>query len=319
MNRTALACFLLSLSLVFSGCLGFGDDDDSVAPPDNDDFVAPPGSVIFSAMGDVPYSNDQKAFLAKQITTHNAQSPSSFAVHVGDIKSGVDASCNESTYETVASQLLQLSVPTFIIPGDNEWNDCPDPDEAWGYWETWYNEFEQNWFDAPTVERQDVRHENFAFTRDGVLFVGINLVGGDVHDAAEWDTRMGQNNDWIEAQFVAHGDSVHAAVIFGHALPSSDNEPFFDRFVPSVENFGLPTLYLHGDGHTWIHDYPFAAANLLRVQVDSGGNLVEVTVLPVGSAEPFHFEREDEEDVPALSVIATMAAVAVMALRRRPE
>ena len=29
MNRTALACFLLSLSLVFSGCLSFGNDDDT--------------------------------------------------------------------------------------------------------------------------------------------------------------------------------------------------------------------------------------------------------------------------------------------------
>jgi hypothetical protein len=27
MNRAALTCFLLSLSLVFSGCLSFADDD----------------------------------------------------------------------------------------------------------------------------------------------------------------------------------------------------------------------------------------------------------------------------------------------------
>ena len=29
MNQAALACLLLSLSLVFSGCLSFGDDDDT--------------------------------------------------------------------------------------------------------------------------------------------------------------------------------------------------------------------------------------------------------------------------------------------------
>jgi hypothetical protein len=52
-------------------------------------------------------------------------------------------------------------------------------------------------------------------------------------------------------------------------------------------------LYLHGDGHRWIHDRPFKAAkNILRVQVDQGGIasplLVTVSDDP---KQPFVFDR----------------------------
>ena len=37
---------------------------------------------------------------------------------------------------------------------------------------------DENWSHSLNVLRQSVREENFAFVQSGVLFMGINLVGG---------------------------------------------------------------------------------------------------------------------------------------------
>lgn len=46
---------------------------------------------------------------------------------------------------------------------------------------------------------------------------------------------------------------------------------FFAPFNDDAVKFAKPILLLHGDGHRWIHDRPFAAGSILRVQVDQGG------------------------------------------------
>ena len=52
---------------------------------------------------------------------------------------------------------------------------------------------------------------------------------------------------------------------------------FSESAVKDAEQFEKPILYLHGDGHRWIHDRPGAAKNILRVQVDQGG-IAKITV-----------------------------------------
>ena len=89
--------------------------------------------LVFSVMGDVPRSAYEDTLIQKQIASHNRFSPSEFMLHVGDIKNG-NSPCTEENNIKVAGYLKKLSVPTFIVPGDNEWNDCTDPDQAWQYW-----------------------------------------------------------------------------------------------------------------------------------------------------------------------------------------
>ena len=91
------------------------------------------------------------------------------------------------------------SVPVFIIPGDNEYNDCSDPDSAFALWESEFSFFDQNWSHNFSVSYQVGREENFAFVSDGILFIGINLVGGTVHDAQEFADRSADDLAWIEA------------------------------------------------------------------------------------------------------------------------
>lgn len=198
-------------------------------------------TIIFSAMGDVPYSSSEVPILRTQIQNHNKYSPSEFMVHVGDIKSGSQA-CSQSWYRMVATDLKVLAVPTFIIPGDNEWNGCSNPDQGWGWWFLYFNEFETNFCGAPVAERQSVRHENFAFVKKGVLFIGINLVSSPVLNQTQWNQRLQQDADWVKAQFQAKVGQVRAAVVFSQSGPGSIQNLFFNQFRTAAATFAKPVL-----------------------------------------------------------------------------
>ena len=250
------------------------------------------GTITFSAMGDGPYKTEDWNRLRHQIGHENREGRAKFIIHVGDIASGTEA-LPESRYTRVAEILKGSSAPAFIIPGDNEWNDLDDPEIGWTYWVRHYSAFEQH-FDVPwDVQRQDVRPENFAFVLDGVLFIGINLVGGTVHDAEEWRIRQEQNATWVSEQFEAHGADVRAAVIFGHAHPKESHETFFSRSVPEIAAFEKPVLYLHGDGHVWEKEKAWRAPNLWRVQIDKLGDGPPVRVTVTHKTKrPFRFNRQ---------------------------
>ena len=245
--------------------------------------------VTFFAMGDVPYAPKEDTLLPKQIA--NLPREAEFVIHVGDIKSGATA-CDEAVYIKVAGMLAKSTAPLFVIPGDNEWNDCMKPDQAWKFWVKHFMRFDQRWQHRIGVFRQLKREENFSFVKGGVLFVGLNIVGGRVHDAAEWKMRHAQNLNWVRRNIQQYGNSVSSLVIFGHAKPNENHNDFFDKFVKDATAFQKPILYLHGDGHRWIHDRPFAAKNILRVQVDQGGIAPPLKVTVTNHpATPFQFDR----------------------------
>lgn len=249
----------------------------------------PQALVTFFAMGDVPYSPAENQLLPKQI----AELPldAEFVIHVGDIKSGATV-CDEAVFKRVSGMLAKSKAPLFIIPGDNEWNDCKSPDEAWKFWQTYFNRFDRRWPHRIPIFRQLEREENFSFMKGRVLFLGINLVGGRVHDADEWKTRMAQDVEWLQRNLDQFGKSASSVVVFGHANPGKKHKPFIDEFVELSRGFKKPVLYLHGDGHKWIHDRPFAAKNILRVQVDQGGIAPPLKVTITNDpTEPFVFDR----------------------------
>ena len=145
--------------------------------------------IVFSVMGDVPRSLQEDTLLQKQIHAHNLKSPSKMMFHVGDIKAGSDP-CDEAVYQKVCGFLKKLDVPVFIVPGDNEWNDCENPIQAWKYWEKYFLKFDNNWKLKYNVEYQTGQQENFSFKINDILFVGINLVGGRIHDQKIWNKKI---------------------------------------------------------------------------------------------------------------------------------
>ncbi|MCB1123277.1 MAG: hypothetical protein KJT03_17105, partial [Verrucomicrobiae bacterium] len=250
----------LSCLLILTGCDQQKDTSD--------------GTLTFAVMGDVPYGltpEEMKAedeILKVQIQELNQNKDLAFVMHVGDIKKGAPP-CNTAVFEKVDNILRASTHPLFIIPGDNEWNDCTDPAEAWKLWEQHFMRFDEHWPNQLGVERQPEREENFAFTQEGILFAGLNMVGGRVHDWQEWETRIGQDRRWLETQFKAHASDTRAAVIFVHANPGKLVEGKFEynihAFRPLIEyldtgtqtDYPKPILFIHGDGHKWIEDHPF--------------------------------------------------------------
>ncbi|NIR38275.1 MAG: hypothetical protein GWN79_14370, partial [Actinobacteria bacterium] len=140
------------------------------------------------------------------------------------------------------------------------------------------------------------RRENFAFVSEGVLFVGINLVGGEPEGdegEEEWAARLQENVDWIGEKFTEHASSVRAAVIFGHAGPGeSAHDLFFDGFGPLAAAFAKPILYATGDGHSWVVDKPFAQQNVTRLQVERGTEPPAQITVGLDPAAPFEILRD---------------------------
>ncbi len=252
--------------------------------------------VTFYAMGDVPYQPEEDELLPRQIA--ELPKDAEFVVHVGDIKGGA-APCDEAVYSKVAGMLGRSVAPVFIIPGDNEWNDCTDPAQAWTYWNQYFSRFDRHWSHRFPLFRQLEHEPNFSFVKNGVLIVGLNIVGGHIQDPAEWKQRHADGVQWVQRNLARFGDEVGCLIVFGHANPQDKHRDFFEPFSIDMKAFNKPVLYLHGDGHTWIHDRPFSAQNILRVQVDQGGKAPPLKVTVTGDhAEPFQFDRRDGTPAP---------------------
>lgn len=131
-----------------------------------------------------------------------------FMVHLGDWNSPFATSCSEQSYLDNEELFSTSSVPVMFVPGDNEYNDCPDPEAALTLWEDTLLDFETSnpdWQLPFTVSRQEPDYsENFAFLHENILFVGINLVGGTIHDADEWEARQAADLAWIDANVEAN-------------------------------------------------------------------------------------------------------------------
>ncbi|MBC8768568.1 hypothetical protein H4O18_11240 [Arenibacter sp. BSSL-BM3] len=249
--------------------------------------------VSFTAIGDVPYNEEQRLGLIDIISKHNTINSSEFVIHVGDIKPGA-RDCDEDVYLDVADILKTFKVPTFIVLGDNEYNDCEDPALGLEYWNKYFLHFNENWSFEPHITYQTERPENFSWIENKVLFIGINLVGSQVHDSIEWQDRLTQNGQWVKTMLEEHKSSVEATVVFGHAnIVEADPDkfkPFTDLFRAASLSFGKPVLMVQGDGHFWIKNNPWPEQNITRLQIDGRDTAVQITV-NTNLDYPFLFDR----------------------------
>lgn len=134
--------------------------------------------------------------------------------------------------------------------------------------------------------RQAGQQENFAFTRGGVLFLGLNLVGGQTNayvTEADWDRKIDNDIAWAEFHMdrlnvgspradPMDEDYIRAVIIFGH---SPRGRRFNNFLMQRLYSSNLPVVYLHGNGHTYMAVQPFLSdgwSNYWRIQVDQGFN-----------------------------------------------
>ena len=269
-------------------------------------------------MGCGPYTPPDKPAVAFYVQQENRERVSEFMVHLGDVFKTApikkappgeplfpDRLPSEAEYHWTADLLSKSNtIPTWIVVGDNEWNDLEDPAQGWIWWQKYYSKFEEHFQPAWKTERQPERPENFAFVRKGVVFIGINLPGGRVHDAAEWALRLPQDAAWIKELLTRPSmTDVRAAVVFCQANPFTikTGEPkdkftsFLVPFRQAAADWEKPLLFLHSDGHVWVDDQPWPEKNIRRIQVDKWDNkfpTIQVTVADAGDAKTiFTFNR----------------------------
>mmetsp|Transcript_26823 Transcript_26823/g.30657 ORF Transcript_26823/g.30657 Transcript_26823/m.30657 type:complete len:561 (-) Transcript_26823:329-2011(-) len=178
------------------------------------------------------------------------QKDSDFMVHLGDFNKPFITECVEESYEQVNLLFARSTVPVYFIPGDNEYNDCPDPNQAMGFWKKHLLDYELEYWPTPSWEvlRDEEPYDpNFAFVLRRVLYVGINLVGGKVHDEEEWKNRQEANLNWIQTQFSEYRKEFDVMILFTHADPNiTTNDDFFKPFFERVRTtYNFPVVLVH--------------------------------------------------------------------------
>lgn len=221
-------------------------------------------------MGNIPYSRNGTMSRKTRRDLRNLPEDAEFVVHLGGILSEQQSSCSTSDYADVQEALERSPVPLFIIPGDNDWYDCPDQDRGWTEWKDHFLRFDELWSQQKfLVQRQPKRKENFSFYYRDVLFIGLHIVGGIVKDEDEWRARHRDNFIWTRKNFRKF-KNMRSAVIFGHASPSIHQGSLFSNIVRLIERTGKQVMYIHGDGQISQTGNLKNNSLLLNVEVDMG-------------------------------------------------
>lgn len=274
-------------------------------------------------MGDIPYSRVEAETLEGQLKQMNRtmiKDGAQFVVHVGDMMHAQRTGCTEVFYDRPYNLIrLHSPLPTLVMVGDNDWIDCPKPDESWKMFSERFirsgdNEpfFEdKHWNHTLPIVRSLERPENFAFIKNRVLFVSVNLVNAlEIKDQDEWDLRTYQNIDWVRAnveEVYMNNETLRGVMIYGHSQRTPEIRPFFDGLFSIFmleENVyrpgrDIPVMYIHGDGHRWQIDTYFSIQvgwmKYVDVQIDNGFKSPPLRIEVQGEGEaPFTVEKEEQ-------------------------
>jgi hypothetical protein len=277
----------------------------------------------FAALGDAPYfEGEEPAFIAMLAELN--REPLAFAVHVGDFKNG-HSDCSDALY-LQRKQWFELSHHPFIfVPGDNEWTDCwrrfaggYDPQER-------LNKLRQLFFaDAASLGQRrlaltlqsetDQRYrypEHARWVHEGVLFVTLNVPGGDnnfARNRAEFRERDAAVREWISQSFrFARAQQLGGVILMMQANPWAavgarrhGFTPLFETITTETIDFSGEVVLIHGDTHRFRVDRPLLhpdmrrplpnftrievfgspSVNWVRVRVENVGGRLKFVVTP---------------------------------------
>jgi hypothetical protein len=97
-------------------------------------------AMTFYVTSDIPFSGQEEQLLAKHVKSLNKRGD--FLVHLGNIQDITRTSCSKFQYENVADILIESPVPVFVLPGQEDWSNCPDQDRAWLNWSENFLQFD---------------------------------------------------------------------------------------------------------------------------------------------------------------------------------
>lgn len=285
----------------------------------------------FAALGDQQYG---AAGEAKWPALQNSinRSGVSFAVHVGDVKSGSTV-CSNEMFANRVTAFNNFEMPFILTPGDNEWTDCHrenngsyDSLERLAYLRRVFYPDNRSFGKVKMTlsqQSEDPRYakyvENGMWSMGNVLFATLHVIGSNNNlgrtpeNDAEYVERTAANFNWLKTIFsVARDNSFSSVVIALQANPGWDGVPvrvsqletgFRETFFTLEEEvivYDRPVLVITGDSHLMRMDQPMLSArtgnqleNLVRLEVP-GSNQVHWVRVKVDPARPFPFAMQYE-------------------------
>jgi len=261
----------------------------------------------FLATGDLPYSAVQDD-LYRRLLKQSENEDFAFLMHVGDIK-GQGQPCSDDVFLKIRDMFRAYPKPVVYTPGDNEWTDChgvgADPIER-------LDKLRELFFNDPTtlrLENLKTVHqnrvpsfttyvENYRFSKAGVLFIVVHVVGSGNNyrvdhppSMEEFSARNAANLAFLQESFTeALSEDVPGIAVVIHANPGFEkvNESGFKDFLASMRGFlatcDKPVVCIHGDTHTYRIDKPFKNEsgtiypNFTRMEVFGSPDVVGVVV-----------------------------------------
>ena len=268
--------------------------------------------ITFYAMADAPYTDHERTvIMPQQIAnlqnnsytnfTNTDADDAAFLVHLGDLQRAKVDECREHAYQNASAILKKSSLPVFVIPGDNDINDCEELEHGEAMWRQYFDKFDERWNHTFEAKRWGkIGQESFAFLHNRILFIGLNIVGGSPHSYTEWRARHAVHLNNTKAIMTAHKDDFSVVVFFGHATPTEYHQDFFDGedgFVKFVEKLGKPLLHLHGDDHEWAeYEAAWGLSNYLMVSLDAGEIAPPIKVeIDTSKENPIKIDRMEQD------------------------
>jgi hypothetical protein len=243
-----------------------------------------PDRLSFAFIGDIPYNTLEERDLLQMFAQFKKEV--AFAIHVGDIKSGVE-SCDDASLRQRLNVLAQCPVPLVLLPGDNEWVDCGrtaagqfDALERLQFWRDARRPAQAQNDRAMGIRRQAQWPENTAWDLPNFRcgFVTLNVPG--TFDGGTTKTLLAArrlrevaNMQWLRnatqaAQRAGHQQlfiAIHANPRFGDAPPSGafqQPSPPFKNFLRNLRDcltqFDGQVTVLYGDSHRHHIDFPWS-------------------------------------------------------------
>ena len=212
-----------------------------------------PADAVFYVTGNTPYTFDDGIMLSDQI--QNLPNDAKFLMHLGNIDFKMKTldddyyyQCQQRIYSETRNILLESNTPVFIIPGDEDYYLCPNPNISQSHWLDSFASFETNWNDSNlSVTRSSQKPVYFSFIESDILFIGIQLNGGPIAvSQEEWEELITDNVKWVIRMVQKSRDDVKSVVIFGHAKATPTlHQPFIEILSAACQSWQLPILYLH--------------------------------------------------------------------------
>jgi len=254
----------------------------------------------FYVMADCPYDDNERENLMPAYI-EGLSSDAAFLFHLGDLQYAAEDNCEEWAYESASSIIKKSPIPTFVVPGDNDMNDCPDHEHGEDMWKQYFHKIDEYWEHDFNLTRWGKFDESFSFVNKGVLYFGLNVVGGDPYSQSEAEIRYALHLANIKT--IINGldaEEFKVIVILAHADPTyyTGHEEFFEGLAEIIEKVGKPTIHFNGDYHEYYETEggEYDVDNYMRITLDGESISPPISVeIDVSKMNPITVSRRRDD------------------------